>query len=453
MFRNLAQQNKMWAWIVAWVRNSPPMRYPELGLICFGSFIMLVGVGAVVPIRMIYARDHGATAAELGLIASSFLLGQFAFQFPGGWASDKWGRKPLLVAGVTIGGLISLLFLLNDHPWYFIILRFIEGAAGGAIAPAANAYVIDAVPAKDRGAAFGWLGSAFSAGFMMGPAIGGLMVDSMGYASPFIFGGVTSLATAAFMWRKMSNPKPGSKPVLPEADPASIAAEAARKSRQVPRHLFIPALLGALILTVASGFGDGLFISIWTLWLNDLNASTSYIGLTFVIFSLPLMLLMPTTGKWADKYSLAPLIAIPAAIISFAYFAYGFMSDLFLIAALGLLEGILIAVMMPALSAYIANLSPENARGRLQGFISTVRTLSAFSSSILVAVLYTMNMSYPFFMLAGVQIVVSIVGGLLVWYIERRTARESRQLVEIAEPIPIETRKSLAAPSLEAAGK
>src|SRR5438477_2526963 len=178
MIRNWAQPNRLWARVVSMVRNSPPMRYPDLGLICLATFVELVGVGAIAPIRAIYARDHGATMAELGLMASAFLLGQFAFQLPGGWASDRWGRKPLLVLGVAVAGVVTFMFLLSDHPWYFIALRFIEGAAAGAISPSANAFVIDAVPAKERGAAFGWLGSAFSAGFMLGPAIGGLMVDT-----------------------------------------------------------------------------------------------------------------------------------------------------------------------------------------------------------------------------------------------------------------------------------
>jgi len=422
MATTTVQQNKIWARLLAWIRNSPPLRYPDLGLICLGSFVMLVGVGAIIPIRTIYARDHGANMAEISFIGSAFLLGQFVMQLPGGWASDKFGRRPVLVSGIAISGVILFLFLLNDNPWYFIGLRFVEGISSGVIGPAANAYVIDSVPAKDRGVAFGWLGSAFSAGFMMGPAIGGVMVDMLGYEAPFIFGGVTSLLVALFLARKMSGrtkPENAAGPVQ-SVEEAAVDEEA-RIKRQVPSKLFIPALIGALAFTVAAGFGDGLFISIWTIWLDDLNASTSFIGFTFVTFSLPLMLLMPMTGKLADKYSLTPLIVAPAVLISFAYLAYGFATNIWFIALWGLLEGTLVAVMVPAVSAYVANLSPENARGRLQGLISTVRTISGFGSSILVALLYDIDMAYPFFMLAGVQLVISVAGGFLVWRIEKQT--------------------------------
>ncbi|MDQ3931071.1 MAG: MFS transporter [Chloroflexota bacterium] len=419
------------------ISNNPMLRYPDLGLICLGVFIMLIGVGAIVPVRAIYARDLGATAAELGLMASSFLLGNFMFQLPGGWLSDKWGRKPLLVFGIAVAGIISFAFLLWDHPWYFIALRFVEGAAGGAIQPASNAYVMDAVPARERGAAFGWLGSAFSAGFMLGPAAGGIMVDTMGYASPFIFGGVTSIATALFLLKWMHNRRPGERPAVAETS-TGVAGEGAEAParKQIPRKLFRPALFSTLLMIAASGIEDGLFIALWTLWLDDLGASTSYIGLTFITFSLPLMVLMPITGKWADKYRLAPIIAIPAALASLVYLTYALTDSLFLIAALGLFEGTLVAMRIPAISAFIANLSPDNARGRIQGITSTTRTIAGFVSSMVVIMLYEINHHFPFLMLFGTQLVVSVVAGILIWRIERRSI-EANRVAEVVEVAPV----------------
>jgi DHA1 family multidrug resistance protein-like MFS transporter len=424
-------------------------RYPDLGLICVGVFIMLIGVGAVVPIRAIYARDHGATAAELGLMASSFLLGTFMFQLPGGWLSDKWGRKPLLVFGIAIAGVISFAFLLWDNPWYFIILRFVEGAAGGAIQPASNAYIIDSVPAKERGAAFGWLGSAFSAGFMLGPAAGGIMVDTLGYASPFIFGGVTSIITAVFLLKRMRNRKPGERPAGDTEDEVPGAITEAPVRKQIPRSLFRPALFSTLLMIGASGIEDGLFIALWTLWLDDLGASVSYIGLTFVTFSLPLMVLMPITGRWADKYRLAPIIAIPAALASLVYLTYAMTDNLILIAALGLFEGTLVAMRIPAISAFIANLSPDNARGRIQGITSTARTVMGFISSMVVIMLYEINHHFPFFMLFGTQLLVSVVAGTLIWRIERRSIEANR----VAETIEVAPARRLEAGGLDTAAK
>ena len=425
MILNPAKPNSIWSRPAAALRRNPLFRYPDLGLMCLGVFVMLVGVGAVVPIRAIYARDHGATAQEIGLLASSYLMGAFLFQFPGGWASDRWGRKPLLVAGVALAGVISFMFLLSDNPWWFISLRFIEGAAGGAIGPATNAYVVDAVPARERGAAFGWLGSAFSAGFMMGPAIGGFMVDGFGVLSPFIFGGVTSLLVALLMAVKLSNLKPGSKPVGSVESVPSVEPAEEDKARPRPTgKLFATGLLGAVLLTVAGGFGDGIFMSIWTIWLDDLGAPIDFIGWTFILFSLPMMIFTPITGKWADKYRLAPLIMVPGLLVSTIYISYGFTENLIFIAGIGLLEGLFIAIMIPAQSAFIANLSPDNARGRVQGIVSTARTIAGVTSSMLTAWLYfSYGASFPWLMLATAQVLIITVGGLLIWRVERATMR------------------------------
>jgi len=140
---------------------------------------------------------------------------------------------------------------------------------------------------------------------------------------------------------------------------------------------------------------------------------------------LPLMLFMPITGKWADKGKLALLIAIPYALVSTVYFTYSVTSDLLLIALVGALEGTCLAISIPALSAFIADLSPENARGKLQGVFSTVRTIAAFASSIVTALLYKGSIEAPFLALAITQITISVVGGIVVYIVERRSRRSA----------------------------
>jgi DHA1 family multidrug resistance protein-like MFS transporter len=221
--------------------------------------------------------------------------------------------------------------------------------------------------------------------------------------------------------------------------------------KQIPRALFRPALFSTLLLIAASGIEDGLFIALWTLWLDDLGASTSYIGLTFVTFSLPLMVLMPITGKWADKYRLAPIIAIPAALASLVYLTYALTENLLLIALLGLFEGTLVAMRLPAISAFIANLSPDNARGRIQGITSTTRTVAGFVSSMVVIMLYELNHHFPFFMLFGTQLLVSVIGGILIWRIERRSI-EANRTAQVAEVVPV-VRLEVAGAGLDTAAK
>ncbi|MGA7729643.1 MAG: hypothetical protein WCD37_00075, partial [Chloroflexia bacterium] len=74
-------------------------------------------------------------------------------------------------------------------------------------------------------------------------------------------------------------------------------------------------------------------------------------------------------------------------------------------------------------SSFIANLSPDNARGKLQGVFSTTRTVAGFASSILTAMLYKLSMTTPFLVLAIAQITITVLGGMLAFYVERQARR------------------------------
>jgi hypothetical protein len=126
---------------------------------------------------------------------------------------------------------------------------------------------------------------------------------------------------------------------------------------------------------------------------------------------------------------------LPGLLLSLVYVTYALTTNLFIIAAMGLFEGAMLAVSIPALSAFTANLSPDNARGKLQGVISTTRTSAGFVSSMLVAILYGMNMTFPFVMLTATQIGLTLIGGVLMWRVERKTRRLQAQASAPVEAI------------------
>jgi len=147
--------------------------------------VTFIGVGMVVPVRVLYAQSHGASLAVIGAMASAFFLSNFLFQYPTGWLADLWGRKPLMVVGLAVQAGLALVYLTVTDPVAFVILRFVEGAVSASVLPAARALVADSVPPEQRGEAYGIFGGFLSAGFLLGPAIGGLFA-TLGYASAFV---------------------------------------------------------------------------------------------------------------------------------------------------------------------------------------------------------------------------------------------------------------------------
>ena len=116
---------------------------------------MITGVGIVVPLLPIYARDLGASGLYIGLIFGSFPLSRTFFLPYFGRLSDKKGRKPFIVIGLFTYALISLVFILSHSVASLIVLRFIQGITSALILPVTQAYVGDITPKGREGFTMG----------------------------------------------------------------------------------------------------------------------------------------------------------------------------------------------------------------------------------------------------------------------------------------------------------
>src|SRR5712691_4232195 len=144
-----------------------------------------IGIGMVVPVRVLYAQSRGASLAIIGAMASAYLISNFVFQYPVGWLADRWGRKNIILIGLLAQAVLSLTYLLITDPVMFVVLRFVEGIAAAAVLPPARALIADAIPPERRGEAYGLFSAFFNAGFLLGPGVGGLLATT-NYANAFI---------------------------------------------------------------------------------------------------------------------------------------------------------------------------------------------------------------------------------------------------------------------------
>src|SRR5260370_16433783 len=161
------------------------LRNRTLVAVSVGVWAAFTGMGMVTGVGWLYGESGGAWLGIIGAMASSYLISNFLFQYPSGWLADRWGRKPMMMLSLFIQAGLSAVYLLISDPLMFVILRFAEGAAAAAFLPSARALINDAIPARNRGEAFGIFSAFFNTGFLLGPAIGGILAAT-GYASAFI---------------------------------------------------------------------------------------------------------------------------------------------------------------------------------------------------------------------------------------------------------------------------
>ena len=147
----------------------------KIGIVFLIVFIDLVGFGIVIPILPLYAEEYGPSPVTFGLLMASFSIMQFIFAPILGRLSDRFGRRPVLLVSLLGSALGYVLFGIAGSLGMLFASRIIDGISGGNISTA-QAVIADITGPEDRAKGMGLIGAAFGLGFILGPAIGALLV-------------------------------------------------------------------------------------------------------------------------------------------------------------------------------------------------------------------------------------------------------------------------------------
>ena len=147
----------------------------KIGIVFLIVFIDLVGFGIVIPILPLYAEEFGPSPVIFGLLMASFSIMQFVFSPILGRLSDRFGRRPVLLISLLGSAVGYVLFGIAGSLGMLFASRIIDGISGGNISTA-QAVIADITGPEDRAKGMGLIGAAFGLGFILGPAIGALLV-------------------------------------------------------------------------------------------------------------------------------------------------------------------------------------------------------------------------------------------------------------------------------------
>ena len=176
--------------------SGPANQQRQLGALFVITFINLVGFGVVLPVFPFFGTMVHASPGEITVALGAYSLGQFVGAPLWGKLSDRYGRRPILIASL-LGAVVS--YVVMAHSADIVTLgasRLFGGLMAGNIA-AAFAYVGDITDPEQRPKAMGMIGAAFGLGFIFGPAIGGLLAGNHPDPSDFITVGYASAVITA----------------------------------------------------------------------------------------------------------------------------------------------------------------------------------------------------------------------------------------------------------------
>ncbi len=282
-------------------------------------FIDLLGFSIILPLLPFYAETFGASATVVGLLVAIYAAGQMISAPLLGRLSDRYGRRPFLIISI-LGGAISFFILgLATNLTMLFIARLVAGLTAGNIS-VAQAYITDVTDAKNRSRGLGLIGAAFGLGFVIGPALGGLL-SQWGYAVPaFLAAGIATLnLVVVFFWLPESLTEERKNEILLQKKPP-ISINSLLATLRKP-------IVGPLLHTrVFYGFAFALFQSVFALYgqyrfgLNAQNIGylLTYVGVLSVITQGVLV------GKISDRFPDHKIILFSTAIIGASFFAWAF---------------------------------------------------------------------------------------------------------------------------------
>jgi DHA1 family tetracycline resistance protein-like MFS transporter len=134
----------------------------------------LIGFGMILPLLPFYAETFHASRVTIGLVFASYSLAQLLFAPWLGRLSDRFGRRPLMLASIAGGAAAHLLFATAGGVAMLLVARSLSGIAAANYG-IAQAYLADVTPPAQRSRAMGLVGAAFGLGFVIGPALGGAL--------------------------------------------------------------------------------------------------------------------------------------------------------------------------------------------------------------------------------------------------------------------------------------
>jgi len=356
-------------------------------------FIDAIGYAMVIPLLPFIAATFNVGALPLGFLLNIFALMQFIFSPIMGRLSDKYGRRKLLLVSIFLSSLSFLLFTTAISYWFLFLSRIFSGIATEI--SIAQAYMADITSNQKRTYGLGKVRAAFSAGVIIGPAIGGLL-SGLGFWAPGLLAMILTLINLVFVFL-----------FLPETR-KRLEKNKKSYSQKVNQYNFISSLRKAMtrpllpILLLIFFITNVSFAAIPVLipYLGITFFSFTEVELSFVfIFIGALQFLIQgfLMGKLAEKVGEGILISIGSIFIIFGIFSMPFFPNLIffyiLIGFISTGNGFV----RTSIPGVISRITSEEEQGGFLGLAQSVASFALIPGPLIAGVLYDyVGFSAPF---------------------------------------------------------
>jgi multidrug resistance protein len=386
--------------------NSPkktPTEMQRLSVLIGVNLVDMIGMMLVLPILPFYAGDLGASPERIGQLIAAFSVAQLIAAPFWGRLSDRYGRRPVLVIGLSASAIAYLVFGFATTVWLLFVSRLVQGAGGGTTG-VAQAYVADTIRPKDRARALGWLSASTNVGVTLGPIIGGFATQ-LGRSAPGIIAAALCAVNAWFAWRWLPESRPAHSGERKERKPVWDAAWQVLRhpTRTVPRFVWIYGI---------GMFAFSAFTSLTALFLKAEHGVTertigyffAYIGLLNIFMRLVLL------GPVVDRVGETRAMRLGAAALILGLIAYPLATTVWQLILIIPLIPVGTALLFPATTSLMTRYSEKSDVGTTMGVAQTYAGMARVGAPILGTLIFQrLGHQWPFVAAACMMALVSVL--------------------------------------------
>jgi MFS family permease len=373
--------------------------------------LQMTGFVLILPLFARRFETFGAGVEALSISAMAYALTSTVAAPFMGMLADRFGRRPIILLSLAVYTLAFSGYLFASSAWLLIVLRGLAGLFTAGLVPVMTSIVGDLAPESRRAQWIGIVNGGGSAGWIVGPLMGGLLYDHFGYVAPFIVSIV--MAASALLLAVFLIPESHIRPTLaPSRSSRMPGFQALRASLPLALPTFALLMLISFGVIFAWAFIEPQFMFYAY---DNLNWTSSQLGLVMSTYGVALMFGEFALGQLSDRLGRKPVLVLGLALFSAQFFGLILFRDASVIIISFILAGLGNALYDPALSAHILDITPSEHKARVIGLKGTIGSLgNLLGPALVVLVTPFIGPRGIFLTAAGLIIVLTLASGLFL---------------------------------------